>query len=105
MDPWRGHIRELSQFPNLACKVSGVVAYCDPQNVSIGAIRPFAEHCIECFGWDRVLFGGDWPVCNLTSSLGHWVALAKELVMKEPKEHQAKFFALNAGRIYRISPH
>ncbi len=102
LDPWRDRIRELAQFPNLACKISGVVACCDPQRVTIEAIRPFVEHCLECFGWDRVLFGGDWPVCNLTSSLGHWVALAKQLVEEESPERQARFFAGNARRVYGL---
>ena len=102
LDPWRERIRELSSFPNLACKISGVVAYCDPQRVNAEAIRPYVEHCIECFGWDRVLFGGDWPVCNLTSSLGRWVEIAKEIVGKESRTNQEKFFAGNAERIYRL---
>jgi predicted TIM-barrel fold metal-dependent hydrolase len=102
LDPWRERIRELSRFPNLACKISGVVAYCDPQRVNAEAIRPYIEHCLECFGWDRVVFGGDWPVCNLTSSLGRWVAIAKEIVSKESRTNQEKFFAKNAERIYRL---
>jgi len=102
LDPWRQHIRELAQFPNLACKISGLVAYCHPQHVNAGAIQPFVEHCLECFGWDRVLFGGDWPVCNLTSTLGHWVELAKEMVRTESVDRRRKFFAENAERIYRL---
>ena len=102
LDPWRAHIRELAQFPNLACKISGVVAYCDPARASADAIRPFVEHCIECFGWDRVLFGGDWPVCNLTSSLANWVAMAKEIVARESLARQEQLFWRNAVRIYRL---
>ena len=101
-DPWRQHIRELAQFPNLACKISGVVAYCDPRHVSAGVIQPFVEHCLECFGWERVLFGGDWPVCNLTSTLGRWVEMAKEIVRTESAARRGKFFAGNAERIYRL---
>jgi predicted TIM-barrel fold metal-dependent hydrolase len=103
LGPWRQHLRDLSSFPNLACKISGLVAYCDPQRVTVEAIRPVVEHCIECFGWDRVLFGGDWPVCNLTSSLGRWVEIAKEIVGRESVERQEKFFAGNAEKIYRLT--
>lgn len=104
LDPWRQYIRGLAKFPNLACKISGVIAYCDPQRVTTEAIRPFVEHCIECFGWDRVLFGGDWPVCNLTSSLGNWVAIAGELLRGESVHRQEQFFFRNAERIYRLEP-
>lgn len=104
LDPWRERIRELSGYPNLACKISGVVAYCDPQRVNADSIRPFVEHCIECFGWDRVLFGGDWPVCNLTTSLRRWDEIAKDLVKAESIAHQEDFFARNAERIYHLAP-
>ncbi|HHY86476.1 MAG TPA: amidohydrolase family protein [Verrucomicrobia bacterium] len=104
LDPWRQHIRDLAAFPNLVCKISGVVAYCDPQRVTVEQIRPYVEHCIECFGWDRVLFGGDWPVCNITSSLGQWVTILKEIVAGESEERQQKLFAANAERVYRLKP-
>jgi predicted TIM-barrel fold metal-dependent hydrolase len=104
LDPWRERIRELAQFPNLACKISGVVAYGDPPQVTPQAVGPFVEHCLECFGWDRVLFGGDWPVCNLTTSLGRWVEIAREIVRTESAGRQAKLFADNAERIYRLKP-
>lgn len=102
LDPWRQSIRELAQFPNLACKISGVVAYCDPQRVTVAAIRPYVEHCLDCFGWERVVFGGDWPVCNTTASLGRWVEILKEIVGKESAGNQEKLFAQNAERIYRL---
>ncbi|HEU6449297.1 MAG TPA: amidohydrolase [Verrucomicrobiae bacterium] len=101
-EPWRQSISEIAKFPNLACKISGVVAYCDPQNVTTNAIRPYVEHCIEQFGWDRVMFGGDWPVCNTTSSLGKWVEIIKEIVGRESAGNQEKLFSKNAERIYRI---
>jgi len=103
LDPWRQHIRELAKLPNLACKISGVVAYADPKHVTASAIRPYVEYCIECFGWERVIFGGDWPVCNLTASLGCWVEIAKEIVQAESFERQGKFFSGNAERIYRLA--
>jgi predicted TIM-barrel fold metal-dependent hydrolase len=103
LDPWRQHICDLSKFPNLACKISGVIAYCNPQRVNADAIRPFVVHCVECFGWDRVMFGGDWPVCNLTSSLARWVEILKEIVATESVANQEKLFYKNARRIYQIA--
>jgi predicted TIM-barrel fold metal-dependent hydrolase len=102
LDPWRRQVRELANYPNLACKISGLVAYCDPQRVNAEAIRPFVEHCIDCFGWERVLFGGDWPVCNLTSTLRRWVEIAKEIFQTESADRQQQFFSENAERIYGL---
>jgi predicted TIM-barrel fold metal-dependent hydrolase len=78
------------------------VAYCDPQHVTVEAIRPYIEHCLECFGWERVVFGGNWPVCNMTANLGLWVEIIKEIVARESVGNQEKLFAGNAERIYRL---
>ena len=55
-------------------KISGVVAYADGETWTLDDIRPYVEHAIACFGWDRVVWGSDWPVCTLTASLSTWVA-------------------------------
>ena len=68
LDPWRVNIREIAQFPNVFCKISGLVAYADPKNWTAEDLRPYIDHAIECFGWDRVMFGSDWPVCTLSAS-------------------------------------
>jgi predicted TIM-barrel fold metal-dependent hydrolase len=101
-EPWSTYVRELANYPNLACKISGLVAYCDPKRVTVEAVRPVVEHCVDCFGWDRILFGGDWPVCNLTLSLGDWVAMARRMVQGESLDRQQRFFASNAERVYRL---
>lgn len=99
---WRAAVQEVARLPNVACKISGIVAYCDPARVTVEAVRPYVEHVVACFGWDRIVFGSDWPVCNLTSSLAAWVGIARALFAEESAERQAKFFAGNAERLYRV---
>jgi predicted TIM-barrel fold metal-dependent hydrolase len=103
LDPWRAHIRELSSLPNVSCKLSGIVAYAHPENWQIEDLRPFVDHVIESFGWDRVMFGSDWPVCNLTASYQRWVATVLSLTHTAGEENQRKLFHANAIRIYRLS--
>ncbi|WP_437535748.1 amidohydrolase [Sorangium sp. So ce726] len=102
LDPWRADLRELARRPNVACKISGLVTYAKPGAVTADALRPYVEHAVACFGWDRIVWGGDWPVCNLTSSLGDWVRLLDELLVAEPAENRAKLFHDNACRLYRL---
>jgi predicted TIM-barrel fold metal-dependent hydrolase len=102
LDPWREHMRRLAALPNVACKVSGVLAYCALGNVTTEAVRPYVEHSIECFGWDRVVWGGDWPVCTLTTSLRQWVATSREIVSAAAESDQRKLFHENAIRIYGL---
>jgi predicted TIM-barrel fold metal-dependent hydrolase len=103
LEPWREHIRELAKLPNVSCKVSGLVAYADPANWNAEDLRPFVEHVIESFGWDRVMFGSDWPVCNLTASYKGWVETLLSLTHGAGEANQRKLFHDNAVRIYRLT--
>ncbi len=102
LDPWREHMRNLAAQPNVACKISGVLAYCKPGNATAAAVRPYVEHCIECFGWDRVVWGGDWPVCTMGATLRQWVAISREIVSASAEVDRHKLFHKNAERIYGL---
>jgi predicted TIM-barrel fold metal-dependent hydrolase len=102
LDPWRTHIREISGVPNVVCKISGLVAYADPLNWTAEDLRPFVEHTIECFGWDRVMFGSDWPVCTLSAPLTKWVETLSMLTQEASQEQRNKLFRENARRIYKL---
>ena len=102
LDPWRQDIHNLARLPNVACKISGLLAYCRPDNATIDAVRPYVAHSISCFGWDRLVWGGDWPVCNLATSLRQWVSVSRELVRDAAEADQRRFFHENAQRIYGL---
>ena len=71
LDAWRASLKELSRRPNLACKISGIIAYAAGV-ITAETLRPVVEHAINCFSWNRVIWGSDWPVCNLTRDLATW---------------------------------
>ncbi|MGH9342929.1 MAG: amidohydrolase family protein [Terriglobia bacterium] len=102
LDPWRNHLREISRLPNVSSKVSGLVAYADPANWVPEDLRPFIEHTIECFGWDRVMFGSDWPVCTQSATLKTWVETLLSLTQSASAADRDKLFYHNAARIYRL---
>jgi len=102
LDPWRSYITEIAKFSNVSCKISGLVAYADPQRWTTDDLRPFVEHAIASFGWDRVLFGSDWPVCTLSASYQQWVAALKEITRDAGEVNQRKLFRDNALRVYRL---
>jgi len=101
LDPWRSHIKTLAAEPNVAAKISGVVAYADA-GWTVDDLRPFVEHVIASFGWDRVVWGSDWPVCTLTADLGRWVTATRAIIASESQDNQAKLLNANARRIYRL---
>ena len=102
LDPWRSNIREIAKFSNVSCKISGLVAYADPNNWTAEDLRPYIDHVIECFGWDHVMFGSDWPVCTLSASFRQWVDALLSLSRSAGETNQKKLFHDNAVRVYRL---
>jgi predicted TIM-barrel fold metal-dependent hydrolase len=103
LDPWRSHIAEIAKFSNVFCKISGLVAYADPRHWTVEDLRPFVEHAIANFGWDRVLFGSDWPVCTLSAKYRQWVEALQAITHSAGETNQVKLFHDNALRVYRLS--
>lgn len=101
-NPWREHIRQMAELPNVNCKISGLVAYADPENWTPEDLRPWVESVLEYFGWDRVVWGGDWPVCTLSASLQQWVDATLLLTAQASEADQEMLFHRNAERIYRV---
>src|SRR6266446_5053686 len=62
VDSWALGIRELASFPNLFCKVSGLVTEADWQAWKPEDLRPCLDVAFECFGPSRLVIGSDWPV-------------------------------------------
>ena len=98
---WKKGLVELSRRPNLACKISGIIAS-GTVPVTAGALRPAVEHAVACFGWDRLVWGSDWPVCNLTHDLSTWIRLLDEILSGCSHGELARLYQINAGTIYRI---
>jgi predicted TIM-barrel fold metal-dependent hydrolase len=102
MHPWREQMTEISRRPNVVGKVSGVIAYADPDSWTLETIRPYVEHTIGAFGWDRVVWGSDWPVCTLGGGLSTWVAATQALIAGASAEEKAKLLSGNARRLWRL---
>jgi L-fuconolactonase len=102
LDPWRAQISELAGFPNVICKVSGMVTEADHQRWRPDDLRPYVEHVLASFGEDRVAFGGDWPVAYQAAEYPRWVATLEELTASLSPAAQRKLWSENARRFYRF---
>ena len=100
---WRDQLREISRRPNLACKISGIIAYASG-DITADTLRPVVEHAIDCFGWDRLVWGSDWPVCNLTRDLATWPRLLDEILSGSSEDELARLHLRNAREIYQLKP-
>ncbi|GIO60366.1 amidohydrolase family protein [Paenibacillus cineris] len=103
MEPWAGYMKRLASYPNLYCKLSGMVTEADHDGWKPDQLMPYVRHVLDCFGADRVMFGSDWPVCLMASSYDGVVdALMKTLPPTWGADESLKLFGGNAAAFYRL---
>ncbi|MDG1178354.1 MAG: amidohydrolase family protein [SAR324 cluster bacterium] len=100
-ESWQKGIFKLGELENVYCKISGIVARAET-DWNAQTLAPTVNTCLKAFGEDRVVFGGDWPVCTLGASLSQWIAALKEIVSTRPTVVQEKMFNINAERLYQL---
>ena len=103
IDQWGKDIKELSQLPNVICKLSGLMAYCAPGTSSLETIKPYVDHVLNCFGADRIVWGSDWPVVNLGKGIQEWIKVTREILSNLSKSEAESIGYLNAQNIYKVT--
>ena len=98
---WAKSINRLAKRQNVNAKISGISAYAAP-DWTLETLRPYVEHIIEQFGWNRVVWGSDSPVCTLNSSLDQWMAATRALIAGASESERTSFTFKNAKRIWSI---
>ncbi len=102
LDPWREHLKTFASFPNVVCKMSGLVTEADYKTWTREQLKPFIDHVIECFGFDRVIYGGDWPVASQATDYPRWVETLLWAVDGCSETELRKLFHDNAIAFYRL---
>lgn len=100
-DTWANRIEAIAAMPNVVCKVSGILANVKG-NWTVDQLRPYVEHVIATFGWDRVVWGSDHPVVTLFADLTRWVHATEEIIGRCSETEKEKLLFRNAERIYRL---
>lgn len=100
--PWTEQISELATLTNVACKISGLTTEADHNRWTVESLKPYVDHAIHCFGWERVLFGSDWPVCNLAGGYARWLNALDWAIADASEANKRKLFCENARRIYKL---
>jgi L-fuconolactonase len=102
MDPWRADLKALAALPNVECKISGVTTEADHKNWTRDELKPYVAHAIETFGFDRIMYGGDWHVSELAGPYPQWVDIVDWVTEGCTAEEKRKLFRDNAVRFYRL---
>jgi L-fuconolactonase len=99
---WHREFRELAQFENLCCKISGLVTEADWKNWSVDQLKPIFATVLETFGSERLLYGSDWPVCTLAATYHQVFESCKTLIAQLSADEQAAILGANARRFYKL---
>ena len=101
---WNRDLEAIAKHgPRVVCKVSGIVASAKGSPWSADDLAPIVNHVLDTFGPDRVMFGGDWPVCTLAATYREWLDALNSIVKNRPEADRRKLFHDNAVRYYGLA--
>jgi L-fuconolactonase len=100
--PWARHIDEIAGLPNTNCKLSGLMN-CAAAGSSASDLEPYADHVLDAFGCDRVLWASDWPPLDLASDYSTWKHICDEILRARPHHSKLAVKRATAERVYRLA--
>jgi len=100
--PWSELLRELAKFPNVSCKLSGMVTEAQWGQWRREDFHRYLDVVVNTFGLGRLMIGSDWPVCTLSGSYEATMGIVIEYLRQFSSEERAGVLGGNCARIYRI---
>jgi L-fuconolactonase len=102
IEKWEKSIRTIAQFENVYCKVSGMITEADWYNWVLLDFNPYLDVIFSAFGSKRVMFGSDWPVCNVAGGYQQMLSVVKNYTSKLSEDEQGRFWGGNAAQFYGV---
>jgi L-fuconolactonase len=103
INEWAQAMKRVAAFPNMYCKLSGLVTEANWTSWQPEDLRPYVDEALALFGVDRMMFGSDYPVCLLASSYDRVLQSFQELLKDLSDADRDKIFSTNAQRVYRLA--
>ena len=104
MSPWREDLQRLAQFPNVWCKLSGLVTEATWQQWQPEDFHRYLDIVVAAFGPGRLMIGSDWPVCTLSGTYGDTMKIVTDYIRKLPTEIREGILGGNCARFYGLNP-
>ena len=102
IESWAAGVRRLAAFPNVFCKLSGLVTEADWQRWKPEDITPYLDIAFATFGASRLMIGSDWPVCLVAGSYSRALDVVKNYLQFYPAETRDAVLGENARRFWRL---
>ena len=101
MSRWQEAIAAVAENGNMTCKLSGLLtemADGESENVLV----PCADHLLDIFGADRLMWGSDWPVVLLKDSYDHWFNWTSGWLADKPDNTCVRIMGETARHVYQL---
>jgi L-fuconolactonase len=102
LDDWLPDFRAAAACPNVCCKLSGMITEADWQKWKPSDSKAYIETALECFGPDRLMYGSDWPVCELAGSYQEQFEALWENLSELSNSERAKIMGGTAAKFYGV---
>ena len=102
-EEWLPLIRAAARFPNVCCKLSGMVTEADWQRWTVNDLAPYVHAALDLFGPGRLMFGSDWPVCELAASYAQVHQALVDALGPISDNERTLIFGGTATRFYGLS--
>lgn len=102
MDGWRDDFEAAARFPNVSCKLSGMVTEADCKGWTADDLGPYVQVALQAFGPDRLMFGSDWPVSTLCASYLQVVDALRKALGPLSADETDQIFRRTAERVYGL---
>jgi L-fuconolactonase len=103
LEPWRRDIAALAAFPNVSCKLSGMVTEARWSEWTAADFAPYLDTVFEAFGPSRLMIGSDWPVCTVAGDYGAVMNIVRSYIAKLSAGERGAILGENCARIYSIA--
>jgi L-fuconolactonase len=103
LDLWARAIKRIAEFPNVFCKLSGLVTEADWQHWTPEQIVPVLDVAFDAFGPDRLMIGSDWPVCLVAGSYAQVVGAVETYLLTRRPQSRDGVLGGNAQRFWQLA--
>ena len=102
LEPWSRDLKNFAVLPNVVCKISGLATEADWKTWQPADLKAYLETAADCFSFDRLIFGSDWPVATLATTYQRWHDTVQNVFSTASASDLEKLFKTNAERTYRV---
>ena len=102
IEEWKNEMNLIAAYPNVYCKISGMVTEADWENWKEEDFKPYLDVVVNAFSVKRLMYGSDWPVCLLAGSYEKIMGIVVNYFSVFTTEEQDQVFGLNAKHFYEI---